>query len=116
MIIKRGHIYTADLNPRYGTEPGKIRPVLILQTDLINQVHPSSIVCLLTSQVRPEVELLRVHLKKGEAGLTHTTDILIDQIRAIDNQRLKKELGKLSSLRLKEVEEKIGLILDLPLA
>ncbi len=113
MKIKRGHLYTADLNPKFGTEPGKIRPVLIIQTDLINQDHPSTLICPLTTKVRPEVEILRVHLKKGESGLRQDSDILIDQIRSIDNKRLRGMIGKLHFERLKEIEEKIKIILEL---
>lgn len=113
MKIKRGHLYTADLNPRFGTEPGKVRPVLVLQTDLINSEHPSTLVCLLTTKVRPEAEILRVHLRKGEAGVDVDSDVMIDQLRAIDNRRLKKEIGKLSPARLEEVESKLKIVLDL---
>lgn len=113
MKVRRGHLYSADLNPRFGTEPGKVRPVLVLQTDLINGEHPSTLVCCLTTRTRPEVEVLRVHLKKGEAGLSRDSDVMIDQIRAIDNRMLKREIGKLSPRRLEEVEEKIGIVLDL---
>ncbi|HEX5037679.1 MAG TPA: type II toxin-antitoxin system PemK/MazF family toxin [bacterium] len=113
MKIKRGHLYTADLNPRFGTEPGKVRPVLVLQTDLINTDHPSTLVCLLTTRVRPETEILRVHLRKGEAGVEVESDVMIDQLRAIDNRRLKKEIGKLSPSRLEEIERKLKTVLDL---
>ncbi|MES2732053.1 MAG: type II toxin-antitoxin system PemK/MazF family toxin [Bacteroidota bacterium] len=52
--IKRGQIWWANLDPARGTEAGKIRPVVILQTDLLNDVgHPSSIVCPLTLPRRP---------------------------------------------------------------
>ena len=44
MKIKQFEIWTADLNPQIGTEPGKIRPVLIVQTDLLNSLHPSTII------------------------------------------------------------------------
>jgi len=111
--IKRGHVYTANLNPRFGTEAGKIRPVLAVQTDLINADHPSTLVCLLTSKIDPRVEVLRVHLRKGEAGLDRSSDVMIDQIRAIDNRRLRKEVGKLSSLHMAEVEERLKIVLDL---
>ncbi len=114
MKIKRGHLYTADLNPQQGTEPGKIRPVLVIQTDLMNEeAHPSTLVCLLTTQVRLESEILRVHLKKGEAGLLKDSDVIIDQIRAIDNRRFKEQMGKISANRIKEIEEKIKIVLDL---
>lgn len=79
MRIKKFHVYTADLNPRYGTEHGKVRPVVIIQTDILNLIHPSTIVCPISTNVHPESDLLRVHLRKGEAGLTKVSDILIDQ-------------------------------------
>ena len=41
MEIDKGHIYIADLNPRIGTEAGKVRPVVVVQIDLLNGIHPS---------------------------------------------------------------------------
>jgi mRNA interferase MazF len=40
MRIKQFEIWIADLNPRMGTETGKIRPVIVIQTDLLNKEHP----------------------------------------------------------------------------
>ncbi len=111
MKIKRSHVYSANLNPRFGSEAGKIRPVLVLQTDVMNGRHPSTIVCPFTSKVNPAVEIMRVHFKKGEAGLKSDSDLMIDQLRAIDNQRFHEELGKASPKRMKEVREKIELVL-----
>jgi mRNA interferase MazF len=65
MKIKQYDIWIADLSPTRGTEPGKIRPVVIIQTDLLNDLHLSTIVCPITTNVQPEAELLRVHLKKN---------------------------------------------------
>lgn len=96
MTIKKFHVYTADLNLRFGTEPGKVRPVVIIQTDLLNHIHPSTIICPLSTKVHPESDLLRVHLRKGEAGLEKQSDILVDQVRTIDNKRFVKHLGIIS--------------------
>lgn len=97
MEIRRGHLYLADLNPRFGTEPGKLRPVVVIQTNLLNEAgHPSTLICPLTTQVLPRLKWLRVHLRKGESGLQEDSDILVDQVRAIDNRRLRKKLGTLS--------------------
>ncbi|OGX06816.1 MAG: taxon MazF [Omnitrophica bacterium RIFCSPLOWO2_12_FULL_50_11] len=94
MTIKKWQVYLADLNPRFGTEPGKLRPVVVIQTSLLNEAgHPSTLVCPMTKKVIPKSKWLRVHLKKGEAGLSEPSDILVDQIRATDNRRLKRELG-----------------------
>ena len=89
-------IWIADLNPQIGTEAGKSRPVLIVQTNLLNKIqHPSTIVCPITTNVLDDSDILRVHLKKGMANLHENCDIMIDQIRAIDNKRLIKKVGNL---------------------
>lgn len=81
------------MNPRIGTEAGKTRPVLVVQTDLLNKVHhPSTLICPITSRVSKKSEILRVHLKSGMANLRQECDILMDQLRAIDNQRLLKKI------------------------
>jgi mRNA interferase MazF len=96
MKIRKFHIYLADLNPRFGTEPGKTRPVVVLQTDLLNNEHPSTIICPVTTKVIKDSIVLRVHLSAHESGLKKPSDILVDQIRAIDNRRFIKEVGNLS--------------------
>ena len=96
MTIRKFHVYTAELNPRFGTDPGKIRPVVVVQTNLLNQVHPGVIICPVTTHINRQAKILRIHLKKGEAGLNSNSDIIVDQIRAIDNRRLREQLGEIS--------------------
>jgi mRNA interferase MazF len=53
MQTKQFEIWIADLNPQIGTEPGKTRPVLIVQTNLLNSIpHPSTIICPITTNVK----------------------------------------------------------------
>jgi mRNA interferase MazF len=106
MLIRQYELWIADLNPQIGTEPGKTRPVIVIQTDLLNKIpHPSTIICPITSNVEKDADILRVHLKKGTANLNENCDIMIDQIRAIDNSRLIKIISK--------VKENILITLDL---
>jgi mRNA interferase MazF len=113
MPIKQFEIWVADLNPQIGTEPGKTRPVLVVQTNLLNKVsHPSTVICPLTTNVEEQSEILRVHLKKGMANLAENCDIMIDQIRAIDNKRLIRKIGDLPSDLSEKVKENIQIILD----
>ena len=107
MKIEKFHIYLADLNLRMGAEPGKIRPALVLQTDLLNNIHPSTVICPLTTKVIKETDILRVHLPKKENGLDLDSDILVDQIRAIDNRRLLKHVGKVKLHHQQQVRENI---------
>ena len=114
MVIKQFDIWVADLNPRIGTEPGKKRPVVIVQTDLLNRAgHPSTIICPLTTNVQKESNVLRIHLEKGNTELIMESDILVDQIRAIDNKRLVEKLGSIPPNAITQLKENLALILDL---
>ena len=106
-------IWLADLNPRFGTEPGKVRPVVVVQTDLLNSVHHCAIICPVTTKVRGEADILRVHLNKSNSGLQKPSDILVDQIRAIDNRRFVKRIGSLKEKPSGLLKERLKIILDL---
>ena len=113
MKIKQFDIWIADLEPRQGTETGKPRPVLIVQTNLLNNEHPSSVICPITTNVQKDSEILRVHIKKGTSNLKIESDIMIDQIRAIDNRRLVNKIGELPQDLQIVVKDNIRIILDL---
>ncbi len=107
-----GHVYVADLNPRFGTEPGKTRPVVVVQTDALNLHHPSTIVCPLTTRVADFGNPLRVAVPKGVSGLGRPSDILVDQIKAVDHRRLRRRIGPLPDPYMGELRHKLLLILD----
>ena len=114
MQINQYEIWIADLNPKIGTEAGKTRPVLVVQTNLLNKIpHPSTIVCPITTNVQKDSDILRVHLKKGMANLNEDCDIMVDQIRAIDNKRLIKKVGKIPTDLIEKIKENIAIIVDL---
>jgi len=111
MKIKQFDIWLADLNPSRGTEPGKTRPVVIIQTNLLNDTHLSTVVCPITSNVQPEINLMRIHLKKGQ--LDKLSDVLVDQISAIDNKRFIKKVGQLNKDQIMKIKDNIRIVLDL---
>ena len=114
MAIKQFEIWIADLNPQIGTEPGKSRPVMAIQTNLLNRIpHPSTIICPITTNVKMDSEILRIHLKKGMANLEQDCDIMIDQIRAIDNKRMIKKVGDLPNDLIDKVKENLMIVLDI---
>lgn len=114
MQIKQFEIWIVDLNPQIGTESGKTRPVLIVQTDLLNKIpHSSTIICLITTNIKKGSEILRVHLKKGIGNLHQDCDIMIDQLRAIDNNRLVRKVGDLPTNLIEVVKENMRIMVDL---
>ncbi|MCP9769870.1 type II toxin-antitoxin system PemK/MazF family toxin [Lacihabitans sp. LS3-19] len=117
MQIKRMDVWLANLNPQKGTEPGKVRPVLILQTDLLNDIsHASTIICPFSTNLIDGLEFLRIRVKAEDVSLLEQDcDVLLDQIRAIDNARLFKKLGELPIEYVSKIALRLNTILDLDL-
>ena len=113
-MMKQFEIWIADLNPQIGTEPGKARPVVIIQTNLLNKrAHPSTIICPITTNIKQDANILRIHLRKGMGDLAEDCSIMMDQIRAIDNKRFLRKVGDLP-IELEEIlKENLLIILDL---
>ncbi len=90
-----------------------MRPVLVIQTDLLNEEgHPSTWVLPCTTR-RSGENLLRVLLPRGAAGNREECEVMIDQSRAIDNGRFVRALRPLPRALLREVEEKLRRLGDL---
>lgn len=111
---KRGEIWLADLNPKRGTEPGKTRPVLIIQSQtLLDAGHPSTLVIPLTTNLMDDVEPLRIRVP-ASGHLSRDSDLIIDQLRAIDNRRLiKGPLTRIEQEFMVRINEAICEVLDL---
>ena len=113
MKIKQFEIWIADLKPRRGTETGNVRPVLVVQTDLLNRVHPFTLVCPITTNIQKKSEILRVNIKKETSNLKESSDIMIDQLRAIDNRRFINKIGDLPEALKIKVQKNIKIVLDI---
>ena len=109
--MKKFELWLADLNSSKGVTVGKVRPVVLIQSDLLNEVHDSIIVCPLTTNVNRDARILRVFV--GRKHLEAESDILVDQIRAISRRRLIKKLGKLSSAQSQLLTANLKVMLDL---
>ena len=112
-MFERGGIYLAKLYPAKGHEPGKTRSVLVVQSDMLNEVgHTTIIVIPLTTQLIEGAYPLRYRIDKRQK-LDKISDLLCDQIRALDvNRLLPEKLASLSEREMLEVEQHVELILD----
>lgn len=110
----RGEVWLADLKPRHGTEPGKTRPVLVVQAQALQAAgHPSTIVIPLTTRLQDDAEPLRVRVP-ATGKLRRPSDLIVDQIRAIDNRRLLRgPLARLPKALMAVVGLAIREVLDL---
>ncbi len=114
MTINKFEIWISDMNPGMGTEPGKIRPVLIVQSDTLHQLgHISTIVCPISSQKRG-ISKLRIAVEQSAYnGLQKPSSVVIDQIKAVDFLRLKNKIGELEDKYHEPVKTALKLILDI---
>jgi mRNA interferase MazF len=105
MAFRRGEIYLANFNPSKGTEPGKIRPCIIMQSDLLNEAgHPSTTILPLTTQLIEDAAPLRYRISSRDR-LEFDSDVMLDQTRTIDNRRINNEiLAALTGLEVIEIE------------
>lgn len=113
--ISHGEVWLANLNPGRGTEPGKTRPVLVVQSQaLLDAGHPSTIVLALTTRLTDDAEPLRLRLPR-QGRLEADSDVLLDQIRAIDNRRLiEGPLLQCSAEFMNRVYAALSDVMDMP--
>jgi mRNA interferase MazF len=113
LIVKRGEVYFADLNPVVGSEQGGQRPVLIVQNDVGNKYSPTVIVAAITAKIAKAKLPTHVEINKDEVGLLKDSVVLLEQIRTIDKRRLIQKIGELTPDLMNDVDR--GLMISLGL-
>jgi mRNA interferase MazF len=98
ITFERYGIYRADLNPTRGSEITKVRPVVIVSLDVLNQALETVVVCPLTTKLHPR---WRTRLQIKCAG--KNAEIAVDQIRTISKSRLVSKMGTLTNQDAKEL-------------
>ncbi|MDD4600328.1 Endoribonuclease EndoA [bioreactor metagenome] len=113
MIVKRGDIYYANLNPVVGSEQGGHRPVLVLQNDVGNKYSPTVIVGAITSQISKAKLPTHVEVSAKQYNLEKDSVILLEQLRTIDKRRLKEKVTHLGDDIMNKVDEAVKVSLGL---
>ena len=108
MVVRRGQIWVGNLNPNRGKEVGKVRPVLVIQADWLSEAQSHTVVVLpLSAEIRPEAEPLRI-IVRARDGLRADSQILIDQPRTLDRERMGDgPLATLSPEEMARVEKSL---------
>ncbi len=89
MVANRFDVYLVNLDPAVGSEIKKTRPCLVISPDEMNSNIHTIIVAPMTTGGRayPTRVPCRFQRKKGQ--------VVLDQIRTVDRNRLVRKLGKL---------------------
>lgn len=110
--IRRGDIYTVDLEPVRGAEQGKARPAVIIQNDIGNRYSPTVIVAAITSALRPNFDV-NVIVHAPEGGLAHDSTVLLNQIRTVDRSRLGRYWGRIAPETMARIDQALLISLGL---
>lgn len=101
-VPSRGEVYLVELDPARGSEIRKTRPCVIVSPDELNHHLRTSIVAPMTTGGHPYP--FRVSCRfAGKRG-----HVVLDQLRTVDRERLRKRLGALSGTTMTEVLGVLG--------
>ncbi len=97
MVASRFEVYLVRLDPTEGRELRKTRPCLIISPDEMNRNIATVIVAPLTTKGRSYPTRIPVRFQRK------TGEIVLDQIRTVDKNRLIKRLGKIEDATAQKV-------------
>ena len=106
--VRRGDIFYADLSPVVGSEPGGLRPVLIIQNDVGTRSSPTVIAAAITSRMGKTKLPTHIDVYADRVGLSKDSVILLEQIRTLDKRRLREKMGHLDEDVMAEVNNAIA--------
>ena len=113
MIIRRGEVYLAALDPVVGRKIAKTRPVVVVSNDLNNEFSGTVTVLPITSGILEKIYPFEVLLPKGTANLPKDSKVKANQIRTLDRSRLVKRIGELPTEIMAGIEKAMMLHLSL---
>ncbi len=113
LIMKRGEIFFAALDPTRGSEIQKTRPVIIVSNDAANRAAALVTVVPLTSNLS-SVHPFEVKLGARETGLSKDSKAMAQQVRTIDKARMGSvRKGLVPTAKMRQVDDALRLHLAL---
>lgn len=112
MVISQGEIWWADLPAPTGSGPGFRRPVVVVQSDALNQSRISTAICVpLTSNLKWALAPGNVSLSARVTGLPKDSVANVSQIISLDKSLLSERVSKLPRQKLELLFSGIDLVL-----
>ena len=110
----KGEIWWADLPKARGSEPAKLRPVLIVQSDTINRSSVSTVICAaITSNLELEHAPGNFRLEKGVSKLEKTSVVNFSQIVTIDKSFIREYVCTLPKTFIECIDKSLKTIFDI---
>jgi mRNA interferase MazF len=114
MVMTRGEIWWAKLPSPRGSEPGKTRPVLVIQADSFNRSAINTVICaVITSNTNLAASPGNILLEKSESGLDKTSVINFSQIITLDKSYFTEMVSMLSKPMIHKINNSLKIIFDM---
>jgi mRNA interferase MazF len=113
--LGRGTIVIANLEPIVGHEQGGVRPCVTVSDPAVAEDQRYPLIAVVPVTSTPARGALYPELAPGKNGLTKVSYALIDHLRCVDKQRIRRALGTISSDELRSVDDGLELFLGLTL-
>jgi mRNA interferase MazF len=115
--MRRGDIYMVNLDPTRGAESNKIRPAVIVSNDAANRIAERNgrgvvTVIPVTSNI-DRVYPFQVLLAAGEGGLAVDSKAQAEQVRSVDQERLRRRVGAVTPASLERLDQALRIHLAL---
>ena len=111
--MRRGDVYYADLRPVVGSEPGGVRPVLIVQNDIGNRHSPTVICAAITSKMNKAKLPTHIEIRSSQYDMDKDSVVLLEQIRTIDKKRLMDRICHLDESIMRKIDQALRVSLEL---
>ncbi|MEA2084425.1 MAG: type II toxin-antitoxin system PemK/MazF family toxin [Thermodesulfobacteriota bacterium] len=99
----QGDIYWVKFGRTDDSGPAGMRPAVVIQNDLLNKSNiQTTVVTLLTSNIKLAAVPGNLRLRKGTANLPKTSVVVVSQVATVDRSRL---LGKIGTIKREQLEQ-----------
>jgi mRNA interferase MazF len=113
VTLDRGTLILVDLEPTLGHEQQGTRPCVVVSDAAVNSSQRFPLIAVVPVTGTPATGALYPSLAPGPSGLTKPSTALVDQLRSIDKQRIRKRYGQVSPQELEAIDSGLCLYLGL---
>ncbi|EDY38271.1 PemK-like protein [Cyanobium sp. PCC 7001] len=113
MSLARGTVVLVDLEPTRGHEQQGTRPCVVVSDAAVNSNQRFPLIAVVPVTGTPAPGALYPALAPGASGLSKPSTALVDQVRSIDKQRIRRRYGQVSAAELEAIDNGLCLYLGL---
>ena len=113
--VRQGEVYWINLPEPRESEPGFRRPCVVVQNDTFNRSRiKTTVICILTTNLRIAKAPGNVALEEGEANLPKKSVVNVSQVLTVNKTNLlpSSKIGQLSPSKISLIIEGLKLVIS----